>query len=79
MDNLYYRPDTAETRGDFLPGFYGEKCEPWGWFADKVGLVDNEQEYHQHHIADALSRALTFVAEGHDRQWPGGGDVMLED
>ncbi len=42
--SLFYGPDTAETGGDFLPGFYCSCCEPNEHFEMQVDLRIHEQE-----------------------------------
>ena len=43
-DEVYHGPDTAETGGDCLPGFYCMCCEPWTHFEDQEVLRAHEQE-----------------------------------
>ena len=44
IGTLYYGPDTAETGGDFLPGFYCRCCEPNKHFMVQDDLRTHEQE-----------------------------------
>jgi hypothetical protein len=43
-NEVYHGPDTAETWGDCLPGFYCRCCEPWTHFLDQDDLLAHEQE-----------------------------------
>ena len=43
-DEVYHGPDTAETGGDCLPGFYCMCCKPWTHFLHQEDLLAHEQE-----------------------------------